>query len=90
MRLEFSVMSPLRPFTEHPASLGESYLEHLGTALGFGSRMVLAGLACLMHGLLPFLFERTGSRVVTELHEQMIARRRGTRAPTGVDTRIPL
>jgi Family of unknown function (DUF6356) len=52
-------MPPL--FTKHPASVGETYFAHLGSAGGFGSRMITAGLACLVHGIFPFLFQRTGS-----------------------------
>jgi hypothetical protein len=68
-------------FTDHPASVGESYLQHLWAAAGFGSRMVVAGFACLIHGLLPFLFERTGSRAIAELNTRMVdQRRRAVRA----------
>lgn len=63
-------------FTAHPASVGESYGAHLRTAGGFGSRMVLAGLACLLHGLFPFLFVHTGSRTIEELHQRMVTGRR--------------
>lgn len=55
----------MRLFTEHPASVGESYVEHFGMASGFGFRMILGGLACLVHGILPFLFTKTGSRIIT-------------------------
>lgn len=64
------------PFTEHPAAAGETYLAHLRTAAGFGFQMVFAGLACLVHALLPFLFVRTGSDCICRLHERMQARRR--------------
>ena len=74
-------MNVRRLFTEHPTSAGESYLQHLCVAARFGASMVAAGLACLVHALLPFLFERTGSRCIDRLHEQMAARRRrSTRA----------
>jgi Family of unknown function (DUF6356) len=63
-------------FTDHPASVGETYGEHLLAATGFALRMVLGGLACLVHALLPFLFERTASNCVTELHQRMVARQR--------------
>jgi hypothetical protein len=33
--------------------------------------MVLAGLACMLHGVFPFLFERTGSRAILALHQQV-------------------
>lgn len=68
------------PFTEHPASAGETYLEHLRTAAGFGLQMVTAGLACLVHALLPFLFVRTGSDCICRLHDRMRARRQMTQA----------
>jgi len=64
------------PFTRHPASVGESYGEHLAMAGGFGLRMVAGGLACLVHALLPFLFVATGSRAVRDLHGRMVAHRR--------------
>jgi hypothetical protein len=65
-----------RLFTEHPASVGESYGEHLVQASRFGTRMIVAGLACLVHGLLPFLFLRTGSTAINELHTRMVTHRR--------------
>jgi hypothetical protein len=60
---------------DHPASVGETYGEHLRHATGFGLRMVLGGLACIAHGLLPFLFVRTGSKQITTLHEKMVVNR---------------
>ena len=69
-------MQPTRLFTEHPTSVGESYGEHLLTASGFGLRMVLAGLACMVHALLPFLFVKTGSVQISTLHDRMVANRR--------------
>ncbi|MGF1612254.1 MAG: DUF6356 family protein [Kiloniellales bacterium] len=64
-----------RLFTDHPASVGETYSEHLVMAAGFGWRLVFAGLACFAHALLPFLFERTGSRTIAELHDSMVIKR---------------
>ena len=63
-------------FTDHPASVGESYAEHLGTAAGFGVRLVLTGLACIVHALLPFLFVKTGSQQISALYDRMVANRR--------------
>lgn len=68
-------------FTEHPASVGETYGEHLVHASCFGGRMILAGLACLLHALLPFLCVRTGSRAIEELNAKMLARRQAPRRP---------
>ncbi|MCC7049247.1 MAG: hypothetical protein IT562_21220 [Alphaproteobacteria bacterium] len=68
-------MSPRSLFTDHPASVGESYTEHLAMASGFGLKMILGGLACLVHGVLPFLFLRTGSNAIRELHTRMVTHR---------------
>ena len=69
-------MNVRRLFTDHPASVGESYLQHLFVAAGYGMRMVTSGLACLVHAFLPFLFVRTGSRCIEQLHSEMLVRRR--------------
>lgn len=77
-------------FTAHPQSVGETYTEHLGMAVWFGLRMMFAGCACLIHGLLPFMFVRTGSRAISELNDRMVAnRRRCPPQPSASDTRLP-
>jgi hypothetical protein len=65
-------------FTSHPASVGETYLQHFRFALRFGARMTMGGLAAIMHALLPFLFVTTASRALDELTALRAA---GTRAP---------
>ncbi len=67
-------------FTEHPASVNETYLEHLVAAGGFGVRMLFGSLVCLVHAVLPFAFERTGSQIITVLHDRMVANRIRNRA----------
>jgi hypothetical protein len=64
-------------FTAHPHSVDETYGEHFMFASSFGARMVVGGLACFVHGFLPFLFVRTGSKTVLALH----ARMSGARTP---------
>ncbi len=69
--------------SEHPATVGESYFEHMRQSSGFGVAMLAGGLACLVHALLPFLFLRTGSTIITKLHQRMVVNRSrvATRAP---------
>ena len=76
-------MSLLRSlFTEHPASVDETYLEHFGSALYFGTKMIVAGVACVIHGVLPAVFVTRGSDTVRALHERMVLKRRkGSRHP---------
>jgi hypothetical protein len=62
-------------FTEHPATIGETYFSHLFRATAFGVRMLIAGIACILHGLFPFLCVTTGSDAMKSLHDEMSARR---------------
>ena len=55
------------PFTAHPRDVGETYLEHGLFACRYGAKMTLGGLAAFVHGLAPFLFKTTGSRITREL-----------------------
>ena len=64
-----------RLFREHPESVGESYLEHFFQASYFGVRMLVAGLACLVHAILPCLFKTTGRTAISELHTKMVVHR---------------
>jgi hypothetical protein len=61
-----------RFFTEHPASVGETYGQHLVFAVALGSRMVLGGLACMLHGVLPELCKTTGSRTIRALALRLV------------------
>ena len=65
----------LQRFTDHPAAVNETYLQHVGSAAGFSVAMILGGLACLVHGVFPFLFVTTGSRTIGDLYDRMITNR---------------
>ena len=65
----------LRAFTDHPEAVGETYMEHMGSAWGFAGTMAVATLACFLHGLFPFAFQKSGSRRIVELHERMVTNR---------------
>ena len=62
-------------FTEHPHAVGETYAEHFGVASGFGGAMLVGGLACMVHAVLPFLCTTTGSRTIRRLHDRMVVNR---------------
>ena len=70
-------------FTQHPSEVGETYGEHLVHASSFGFRMILGGLACMLHGIFPFLFVKTGSRQIASLHDRMVLNR--TKLPSALD-----
>ena len=62
-------------FTRHLDSVGETYLQHARHAVGFSLGMFLGSLACLVHAVLPFVFERTGSDCIRRLHDRMVVNR---------------
>ena len=57
----------MNPFTQHPASVGETYLEHLRFAAWFGAKMTSGGVAALVHAVFPFCFVTTASRIHDDL-----------------------
>jgi hypothetical protein len=64
-----------RRFTDHPATVNETYLEHIRAAAGFGGSMLLGGLACFVHGIFPWLCLTRGSDTIRALHHRMISHR---------------
>lgn len=62
-------------FCEHPASVGETWAEHAGAALGFAWRLQHAALAALIHAVFPFLCVKTASERISQLHERMVTHR---------------
>ena len=61
-------------FTEHPHRVGETYFQHLRFALIFGMQMIMGGLACLIHAIFPFLFQKTGSNFLLKMASKLIER----------------
>ena len=63
-----------RLFLSHPATVDETYGEHFTVALGFALRLIGAGLAALVHAIIPCLFETTASRMIREMHGRIVNR----------------
>ena len=64
-----------RRFTDHPASVNETYFQHMGMALGFGGRMLVGALACFVHAVFPWLCLTRGSDTIRTLHHRMVSHR---------------
>lgn len=79
----------LKAFTQHPETVGESYLGHLGSAWGFAFTMAVGAMACLLHGLFPFAFQSSGSRRIRELHERMVTHRTAPKPPLKAPAWLP-
>jgi hypothetical protein len=70
-----------RLFAEHPRSLGMSWAEHGVGAVVIGARLVGAGLACIVHAIIPGMFTETAGRTVTDIHDHMVKRKAGAANP---------
>src|SRR5258708_5719895 len=68
----------MRFFTQHPASVGETYGEHFVFAVGVGGRMVIGGLACMLPAFVPELCKTTRSRAAGERARRLVRANRGT------------
>ena len=71
-------------FVEHPASVNETYIEHMGMSGSFAIGLALATGAAVMHSIFPFMFEKTASGIITRLHDRMVANRVVKLAPISI------
>ncbi len=55
-------------FVTHPRSVDEGYLEHMAFAGRFSGKLFLAAFAALVHAVLPFMFEKTASRMIADMY----------------------
>ncbi len=79
-----------RHFTEHPASVGESYFEHLRVASGFARTLAKATMACTIHAIVPSMCEKTASTAIKDLHARMTAGARGDLPEADVTSTAPI
>ena len=70
-----------RLFIEHPRSLGMGWLSHGVGALKIGGNLIAAGLACIVHAVVPGWFTQTAGKTVTRLHSQLVSRKAGSDNP---------
>ena len=70
-----------RLFSEHPRSLGMSWAAHGAGAAAIAVRLIGAGLACLVHAIVPAWFTQTAGRTVTEIYEDIARRKAGAANP---------
>ena len=81
--------APMRPllgtFTEHPASVGETYTEHMAVALGYGARLLGASCAAIVHANVPALFQTTASDAIRTMHAEIESRGGAVKGSARVD-----
>ena len=58
---------------QHLSEAGLSYGAHLRRAWRIGGSLLVAGAACLIHGIFPGVFRTKASSTVVTLHEEITA-----------------
>ena len=54
---------------KHLNEVNETYFQHMAVAFKIALIMLVTGIICVIHGLIPGLFEKTGSNQIAKLHE---------------------
>ena len=70
-----------RLFVHHPKSLGMNWASHGAGAVRIGRQLLGAGLACMVHAVVPGWFSQTAGRTVARIHDDMIRRKAGAANP---------
>ena len=70
-----------RLFTDHPRSLGLSWTGHAAGALRIGGKLIGAGLAAIVHAIVPGWFSDTAGRTVTETYHYIQKIKAGSSNP---------
>ena len=56
---------------KHLHDAGESYTQHLLFALNIAMKMLVAGMQCFLHALIPGIFKASGSNTIKELYNRI-------------------
>jgi hypothetical protein len=59
-------------FLKHPEEKGMSYVEHLKHSLSLGLEALGCSIIFIIHGIVPALFQTTGSTMIKNLNQKLI------------------
>ena len=68
-------MNLKNPFTKHPNSVGETYLQHMWKAVKFSATLEWLAFCVIIHAIFPFWCEFTASDGINELDKELNKRR---------------
>lgn len=57
----------IKLFTEHPNSVGESYLLHGAKTVSYRVEMLYVTFCSLIHAVFPFVFQTTASKIARKM-----------------------
>ena len=70
-----------RLFSNHPRSLGMTWASHGVGAVKISAELIGAGVACMIHAIVPAWFTQTAGKTVERMHDHMVKRKAGAANP---------
>ena len=70
-----------RLFLRHPRSLGMTWAGHGIGAVKIGAELIGAGIAAIVHAVVPGWFTETAGRTVTRIYDHIQQRKAGSENP---------
>lgn len=61
-------------FLNHPRAVGETYAQHFVFAARFAAKLLAASFAAAVHAVVPRFFEKTASRMIQEMCDELKSR----------------
>ena len=65
----------VNPFTKHPHSVGETYLEHMKKALKYSILLCTLSMVVFIHSVFPFWFETFTGDEIDKLNKEIQKKR---------------
>ena len=56
---------------EHLNEVNETYFQHMRIVFKIAFTRLVTGVFCLVHGLIPSLFKKTGSNQIAKMYEMV-------------------
>ena len=56
---------------QHLNEVNETYFQHMRIAFKIGFTILVIRVFCLIHGLIPSLFKKTGSNQIAKMYEMV-------------------
>ena len=56
---------------QHLNKVNETYFQHMRVAFTISFTMLTTEVLCLIHGLIPGLFKKTGSKQIAKMYEMV-------------------
>lgn len=61
----------VQSFQSHPASVGQTYLQHLRFSASIALKLQKAAITAVLHALIPCAFQTDTSQSIEDLHQCM-------------------